>query len=539
MANKTEVFEIGLCMAGAVSAGAYTAGVMDYLLEALEEWEKRRGQEDTPKHKVVIKVIGGASAGGMTGIITASAINNPIQPVRRLDPKNIMAKQAFNKFYHTWVDQVQNDMFPLLLNTDDIKGSNIYSLLNSSFLDTIAERGLQVDKDNWVEKPYIDNNMKFFTTLTNLKGFKYAVTFNGNQTNNEYIIKRHSDYGTFILNKSNNEYDDDGWIPVDFRNEVNIELAKNSALATGAFPIGLRARKVNRDKKYVNQHIWNKDFTENEPITENPYEMLFVDGGMINNEPFEKFDKLLNSRTKDYNTCYSTILMIDPFPSEDAPFNLEENGLFSVVGKTFSAMMNQMRIKPEVIKDNLSVENISQFQIAPTRKVNGIKKFGKKAIACGFLGGFGGFIHKEFRIHDYFLGRANCEKFLRHYFTIPKDAKNEIFEYGYDGVSGKKYLSFDEKRQIIPIFTGETNNKYIPVFENGTDWPIRQKKDIDRFKPLIKQRAGKIIMNLTEYNWLLRSIISAFNWLFIKRKIAKSILGIIHKELKDEWKLMK
>ena len=40
--QKSEPFKIGLCMAGAVSAGAYTAGVMDYLIEALDEWEKQK-----------------------------------------------------------------------------------------------------------------------------------------------------------------------------------------------------------------------------------------------------------------------------------------------------------------------------------------------------------------------------------------------------------------------------------------------------------------------------------------------------------------
>ena len=38
-------FEIGLVMAGAVSAGAYTAGVMDYLLEVLETWQKEKEKE--------------------------------------------------------------------------------------------------------------------------------------------------------------------------------------------------------------------------------------------------------------------------------------------------------------------------------------------------------------------------------------------------------------------------------------------------------------------------------------------------------------
>ena len=39
-------FEIGLCMAGAVSAGAYTAGVMDYLIETLDKWEQAHFEED-------------------------------------------------------------------------------------------------------------------------------------------------------------------------------------------------------------------------------------------------------------------------------------------------------------------------------------------------------------------------------------------------------------------------------------------------------------------------------------------------------------
>ena len=53
-------FYIGLCMAGAVSAGAYTAGVIDFLLEALENWEKHRGKKGVPNHLVKIPVMGGA-----------------------------------------------------------------------------------------------------------------------------------------------------------------------------------------------------------------------------------------------------------------------------------------------------------------------------------------------------------------------------------------------------------------------------------------------------------------------------------------------
>jgi hypothetical protein len=35
-------FKICIAMAGAVSAGAYTAGAMDYLLETLDLWEQAK-----------------------------------------------------------------------------------------------------------------------------------------------------------------------------------------------------------------------------------------------------------------------------------------------------------------------------------------------------------------------------------------------------------------------------------------------------------------------------------------------------------------
>ena len=76
MSQKSNPFEIGLVMAGAVSAGAYTAGVIDYLLETLETWqqEKDSGNIYVPQHSVLIKVMTGASAGGMTTAITVAEL---------------------------------------------------------------------------------------------------------------------------------------------------------------------------------------------------------------------------------------------------------------------------------------------------------------------------------------------------------------------------------------------------------------------------------------------------------------------------------
>ncbi|MCA1746088.1 MAG: patatin-like phospholipase family protein, partial [Bacteroidales bacterium] len=136
--EKKDTLYLGLCLAGAVSAGAYTAGVIDFLIEALEEWESRRGQPDVPSHRVVIPAIGGASAGGMTATILASAINNHVKPVRKLTG-DIFTEQPENKLYHTWVDLTTTDMFPVLLDNGDINGQ-VYSLFNSQFIDELSHR---------------------------------------------------------------------------------------------------------------------------------------------------------------------------------------------------------------------------------------------------------------------------------------------------------------------------------------------------------------------------------------------------------------
>ena len=89
-----QTFHLGLSLAGAVSAGAYTAGFVDYLLEALSEWElakqaqKNNPNSNIPNHNVVIDAIGGASAGGMVGMIATLAFyEGNWKPVKKVSNK--------------------------------------------------------------------------------------------------------------------------------------------------------------------------------------------------------------------------------------------------------------------------------------------------------------------------------------------------------------------------------------------------------------------------------------------------------------------
>ena len=128
-------------------------------------------------------------------------------------------------------------MFPLLLDTSDIKPKQIYSLLNSSFIDDVARRVILSDTLNWIDRPYIERHLKIFTTLTNLQGFPFNIAFNSNAPGvSQYIVRNHNDFACFILNKSQDEYAHDGWIPLDFRRHVNESIAARRPLQQVHFP---------------------------------------------------------------------------------------------------------------------------------------------------------------------------------------------------------------------------------------------------------------------------------------------------------------
>ena len=527
--NKT--FKIGLCMAGAISAGAYTAGVMDYLIEALEEWDKRKneGTENTPSHNVEISVIGGASAGGMTGIITAAALNDTIIPIKKLEDSKKMSQ---NKLYDSWVNLVADDMLLELLNTEDIEKSGLISALNSSFIDRIASKAVKVVNDVPLKRDYFSADLKIFVTLSNLNGMSYNVSFNSSSPNlNNYIITAHNDYACFKLANSQDDYNKDGWIPLNFFKEINSEIAKNAAMATGAFPVGLKARELNRDGQYLNDLSWFDHITKDakRPFPK-PYTTINIDGGLINNEPFENVKNVLSPNNKletDHNKIENTILMIDPFPSEQTDFN-GTTSLFSIIKNTIGTMTDQSRIKPSSLIDALDDNHYGQFLIAPVRG----NIVGSKAIACGSLDGFGGFVSKEFRIHDFFLGRANCEKFLRDHFTIPANTQNPIFKNSYSQISDiTKFTSKNGDFQIIPLFNPPSDDYYMPVFSNGSTWPTVTTDYLMSYKPLLKKRIQKILFNTSNYNNTQRVLLWFGAKLILNKKIANSVLSVVKDSL--------
>lgn len=247
----------------------------------------------------------------------------------------------------------------------------------------------------------------------------------------------------------------------------------------------------------------------------------------------------------NYNTFENTVLLIDPFPSVDPDKFDYKDDLTSILGKTLSAMTAQMRAKPVEYRAAIEMVDASQYIISPSREIHDNNgnivgdPFGVTAIACGTLAGFGGFLSKEFRIHEYYLGRYNCEIFLRDYFTVPAEAleKNPIFREGYSTVADREdYCSKGTKElryQIIPIFSKHPPHGTLtmPKFSGGTTWPVMSEKAIDTFDKPIRIRIEKIIMNIAVLNKGTGLLVLAGARIVLNKLFARKVLTAIKDSL--------
>jgi hypothetical protein len=205
-----------------------------------------------------------------------------------------------------------------------------------------------------------------------------------------------------------------------------------------------------------------------------------------------------------------------------------------------------MRSKPVHFVEAYQENCAGQYLITPSRLLKGpngdtTELTGELAIACGALEGFSGFINKEFRVHDYFLGRYNCKIFLRDYFTVPENAleNNEVFKQGYAGIDRELYKSQkDGGYQIIPVFADTTDYTFPDFkFKSGTNWPTIQNADIDKYQDALKSRVKVVLPNLLSLSGVLKSILSVAGFLGLYNKVTNAVIDKIKSELRD-WKLL-
>jgi len=486
-------FKIGINMAGAISAGAYTAGVLDFLTEALDDWyaAKKNGQA-VPGHDVSIEVFSGASAGGMCAAISSVMLYQNFEHI------GDTAKQGTtNIFYESWVNKI--DIAPLLKNDDLASGALVVSLLNSGIIDQIAGYALK-PAGTPVQREYVSPNLTLFLSLTNLRGVPYSLNgaapgsieettfFYGDRIQFQTTMGGTAStppgrsVRTLDLTKPGK---DGGW-----------DVLQTAAMATGAFPVFLAPRILDRRLAEYVPPLWESVTSAIEgtppPVAPNipkdaqgkPYTTLNVDGGVTNNDPFNYCHDYLCSLQpalakadpahpekapgRDPVAIDRAVINVAPFPTTDAfdpNYNAQKSAsLFSAIPKLFSALISQSRFFGESLHQIMTGVTFDRYVIAPSddELVAESKKKNQApppALQCAALGAFGGFFEREFRAHDYALGRRNCQKFLKSYFFLP--ASNPIIQAGLSA------LNDAQRAEAISKFAGPEPASYLGSSADG------------------------------------------------------------------------
>lgn len=485
-----DVFEIGLALGGTVSAGAYTGGVLDYIIEALDAWTKAKEQSrpDAPQHKVVISTIAGASGGGINGAIVTRAA--------AYDFDRAVSEQ--NPFFSAWVRGV--DLRKLLSTAPQPGVTGFSSVLNTASIEETARRLIQ-----WKGRPlgsvnsparrsYFADPLRLIMMLGNVTGIPYSIPFKG-ESNLAHDLVGHADYFRFALACGGGVANPPAVRPDEFAlhpaDATNWDFLEGASLATSAFPLAFRERQLMRRLESTACRIavvpkedgsaetrqlipkWTTLQTdENIPGVTH---FVNVDGGSINNEPIDFVRMALagvNGRNaRDGIGADRAVVLVDPFSDAETLYTNKPVGVLKIALPFVQSLIYQARFKPQDIALANDDDVYSRFLVAPMGPANtDANTAGQRAIASGGLGGFLGFVDAAFLQYDYLLGRRNAYEFLTNEFVFPLDNPIIKGKWPASEIAAQKvpYKGVDHL-PMIPLM--KELRDYPPKMPTKADWP--------------------------------------------------------------------
>jgi len=550
-------YELALVLGGTVSAGCYTAGALDFLIETLDIWSAAKDRKDprAPTHNVAIRVIAGTSGGGVNAAIAARAFAYRFPPVTRGTSAALL--ETGNPFYDTWVNRLD---LRGLLDTSDLPAGRVQSILNGAPLESAARQIVSfagpAARRSYVGVPSRQEPLRLILTFTNLGGVPYRTPFQ--ETLGESFID-HADYGRFAI-----VYPDapmPALRPDEFAlgfdtasasgrrlaNEVDWDTFSEFALATAAFPIGFPPRPLARPTEQYRYRVvapppddtgrskiiaiepdWDVLFGAGKPQPAD-YQFLAVDGGVTDDEPIALARTALcgvgNRNPRDPVTANRGVLLIDPFAGETGMAAPAPNDLLTIAAGVVNSLIQQARYDTSDIVLAVDPNVFSRFMISAQR--DGL--VGTKAIATGGLGAFIGFASRAFMRHDYLLGRANCQALLQKSFMLSPENpimkgswSNEALQLNSVQLNGQQYL------RLIPLLDD------VAVPENLEPWP-KGALDPSIYKRAIEQRWKAIVTGELE-GLRLGKLLGRIGGLVSEEEAAEFVLRMMNNALK-EWDL--
>jgi hypothetical protein len=430
-------FEFALVLGGTVSAGAYTAGAVDFLIEALDCLTAAQQRGEAPRHTVVLKLIAGTSGGGVNAAIAARALAYDYPHVVRGTPLVQGQLSSGNPFYDIWVSTLRLDRF---LDPSDVSGQ-VRAALNATPIDDGAAQIVHFASGAPKTRPWVAAPLRVILTLTNLRGVPYGTELGDGRTQT-YID--HADYARFAfvypdqqLNEPRPDEQVLGFMGERLPQGTSWEDFSQFARATAAFPLGFPARALSRPTNHYRYRVvpyppgpagaetykvrrpdWDAMAALGGGDVPADWHFLCVDGGATDNEPIElartALAGLLGRNPRDPAKANRAVWLIDPFAGRAGLGPQIQTTFLNDAAAVATTLTQQTRYDSADILMAADPNVFSRFMLSPTRG----DITGEDAIASGGVGAFIGFACPAFMRFDYLLGRANCQEFLRAKFNL-------------------------------------------------------------------------------------------------------------------------
>lgn len=437
---------LGLSLAGAVSGGTFSAGVLDYLVEALDAWQDARalGDPAAPDHDVILEAIAGASAGAYAASLLAIGLRSRFPHVSLAAYGSEPSTATDNPLFDAWV---QGTGIQDLLGTRDGCENGFTSLLDATRIDEVAVEALKTPGSVaqvpgpgrcWVADP-----LRVAITVTNLEGVPLALEGTSAPRAPD-AVRHHADVLRFALTELGGArcrapaHDEAvlAYPAEPARLSLDWMTLVQAATASAAVPLALPARVVEwgtstwrpvhvawppgiaAPEKASFQPLWPKQV---------PHKLSFVavDGGFLDNDPIAIVGDDLRAGSPHLDADHRALLMIHPLldkPAVQRPPTPEPDARtpWSVLRQMASALVEQARGSLVDVALAQREDCYGRYLIVPVA-MPGATGPARSPLAGAFLGAFGGYLHEDYRRHDWQLGRANAQHALQHHLTLPED----------------------------------------------------------------------------------------------------------------------
>jgi hypothetical protein len=463
-------FEFAIAVAGGVSTGGYLAGVFDFLIEALDEFEAAQTAHPatTPTHKVKLVNLTGTSAGGLSAALAATCLLKDVPHVYdgakwtalvNAGLRSGAQTPQFNPLYTAWVQLV--DLEGLLAAPTDVETeisvlAPLPDKIAGDVLAMLKGRDDRTKWPNWAARP-LDLRLVF----GNLRGVPFALNFDNvpNPKSGERLAL-HRDHVAFSVSPDGADGAPDSWSLGG--NAFNSgwpawKLFQAAAVASSAIP-GVFAPEAIRGQS-LDVYTWRDcwwDSQLNAPVIDQPFwqtpppslDFTATDGGLFDNEPFDLAHRILaganNANPRPGSLANRAVILMVPFvddgagdpndpvlppppppPGQPPPTPTTPlSRLFSAAWRIFNSPIEQSRWDAFDLALVKSEDVYSRFMIAPTREnpntASPIKTLGPSRSLMSWPLNLGlGFAAEAYRRHDYLLGRRNAQRFLSDNFMLP------------------------------------------------------------------------------------------------------------------------